>query len=519
METKDICRFLAQPSAYPHPTTQVDVIETHISWVFLTDHLAYKLKKPVRFEFLDFSTVERRREACSREVELNRSLAPDVYLGVAPVVVDSRYGLCVGGAGEPVDWLVRMKRLPADRALDQLIVAGQLATGDIERLAAMLVSFYAQLPPMSVPTDEYCQKFEHHIRSNWSELSQPDYEFNASAVQRIHGAQLRFLNLCRRSLISRVGAGRVVEGHGDLRPEHIYLTSTPSIIDCIEFSAEFRTIDVVDELAFLAMECDKLGAGWIGQRILDTYVSQSGDQPSAPLVDFFKVYRACVRAKVNALRAKQLKPVLARPLLKTASEYLASATRYAAALGPPFLLVVRGLSGTGKSTLAITLAEAWGARLFQTDVVRQQLFGSAREETAYDTGRYSPGNRQRVYAQLFRHASDSLKSGLSVILDGTFLSREPRAAAIDLAAQHQAEVLLINCRCPPEIALQRVQERWAKGPSPSELRPEFISLQHTQEESDDPQWPLCVVDTSQDPATVQRIIQERLRGQLQLCDR
>lgn len=512
----DVCRFLSKPRSYPHATATVEVIETHISWVFLTDRFAYKLKKPVRFEFLDFSTVERRHDACAQEVKLNRRLAPEVYVDVVPIVADSGHRLHLGGSGQPIDWTVRMKRLPAHCALDRRIGAGQLELRDVAELAAKLANFYKRLPPVTVRTDEYCRQLESHIRANLSELVDRFYKFDSASLERVHGAQLRFLSLYREQLVDRVRDGRVVDGHGDLRPEHIYFAPAPKIIDCIEFSTELRIIDVVDELAFLAMECDKLGADWVGQQILARYTDESGDRPSPSLIDFFKAYRACVRAKVNALRAKQIDVAHAGPLLNAAGEYLRLALRYATRLGPPILIVVRGLSGTGKSTLAESLADAWGCQRLQTNVVREQLFGSPPQPIHYNSGCYSPANRQLVYEELFRRANDSLGQGLSVILDGTFPLRALRARATEVAGQHQAKILLVNCQCPSGIAVERMQERAVPGSLPSEVCLRLLTLQRDAEENDDPSWPVCPVDTSEGLPMARQEIFEQVRESLKL---
>jgi predicted kinase len=312
-------------------------------------------------------------------------------------------------------------------------------------------------------------------------------------------------------IVDRVRDGRVVDGHGDLRPEHVYLVAAPKIIDCLEFNAELRAVDVVDELAFLAMESEALHAPWIGEQILERYFAASGDRPKREVVEFFRCYRACVRAKVMLLRSGQVTGQDSTRSLQVARDYLVLADRSAARLGPPVLLVVRGLSGTGKSTLAAALAEELGCRTLSTDLFRQQLFAPRGLGSDYNTGRYAPQNRQRVYDALFRDAAEHLNHRSSVVLDGTFLRRDLRQAAIDLADRHQAVPLIVNCSCPKELAAERVRERLTGTATASEIRPEFLARQDEEDEPSDSSWNVCNVDTSDGIAVGQEHVLERIR--------
>ena len=223
------------------PSSQVEQLETHISWVFLTADCAFKLKKPVRFEFLDFSTPSCRRQACEDEVRLNRRLAPDVYLGVVPIYQDGQGCLCLSGEGEPIDWLVKMRRLPAQRSLDRLISAGAVNERDTKQIADLLCRFFANAVPAGGEPETFCQSIERHVRANCRELRSAEYRLDSRQVQRVCEAQLRWLRLQRDVLEARLDDGRVIEGHGDLRPEHIYLENgTPVVIDCIEFNRDLH---------------------------------------------------------------------------------------------------------------------------------------------------------------------------------------------------------------------------------------------------------------------------------------
>jgi aminoglycoside phosphotransferase family enzyme len=275
--------FLGRPQAYPEATARVDAVETHMSWVFLTDTHAYKLKKPVRYPYLDFSTAEARRRDCEEEVRLNRRLAAEVYLGVVPLVRDAEGRLSLGGEGETVDWLVQMRRLPADRMLDHLLRSGAVTPEEISRLARRLARFYAEAAAEAVTPAAYRQSLAARIEGNLHELSSPAFGLDRGLLARLAGFQLGFLQRHAECFDSRVRQGRIVEGHGDLRPEHVCLLAEPVVIDCLEFRREFRILDPADELGYLA---------------LDAYREASGDDPPEPLIHFYQGCRAVLRAKL-----------------------------------------------------------------------------------------------------------------------------------------------------------------------------------------------------------------------------
>ncbi|MGB6045782.1 MAG: AAA family ATPase [Pirellulales bacterium] len=478
--------LLLDPRNYSERTAKVELVETHISWIFLTDRYAYKLKKPVCFDFLDFRFSDARRTACEDEFRLNRRLAPHVYLGVVPITRGRQGKLAVDGQGTPIDWLVKMRRLPADRTLEQLILTGQIKSTDTAAVASLLASFYTRLGPLTITPGEYLLMIEDHVRANHIELAMPRHQLSQVQVERVSSAQLRFLCLARKLFDERVCDGRIVEGHGDLRPEHIYLEHPPAIIDCVEFSKDLRTIDVADELSFLAMECERLGAENVGQQILDAYCQSSNDHPARPLLTFYKCYRACVRAKVYALRATQTSSSQTRASRNLPMEYIALADKYAAMLGPPLLIVVRGLMGSGKSTLGTELNKSVHARLLRTDVIRDELFGPNDTLLDYGQGRYREEDRRSVYDQLLGQARHHLEQSVSVILDGTFLTKDLRSQAHGLAQQTGAKLLVIHCDCPEEVARQRIRNRFAAGQDASEARPELLT---SQIQEDEPAWP------------------------------
>jgi len=289
---------LRRPETYPERPARIEAIETHMSWVFLTDLYAYKLKKPVRYEFLDFSTIDARRHDCEEELRLNRRLALPVYLGVVPLRRHPDGSLRVGGPGELVDWLVKMRRLPADRTLQEAIRIGSWTEDEVRRVASLLSAFYKDARPLYLGFAEYRERFKKDVLANLAELRRPEHGLQADQVQRVHEAQLDFLE-CRSDLLyARIRDHHIVEGHGDLRPEHIYLGDEPLITDCLEFNLQFRTLDPADDLAFLAMECERLGAPSIEPLLFDTYREITSDRPPKALIQFYKSVRAGLRAKL-----------------------------------------------------------------------------------------------------------------------------------------------------------------------------------------------------------------------------
>jgi aminoglycoside phosphotransferase family enzyme len=298
--------FLRQPQAYPEKPARIETIETHMSWVFLTPRHAFKLKKPVRYDYLDFSTVAARKMNCEEELRLNQRLAPDVYLDVVPLVLDGDGGMRLGGQGEIIDWLVMMRRLPAERMLDYLIRKRALEPMDTHAVAEVLARFYRESPPIDIGGAEYRRQYEHKVRMNHDTLADPAYGLPADLVEAVHQAQRQFLMRAPELLEHRATDGRVIEGHGDLRPEHVCVESLPVIFDRLEFNRAFRIIDPADELAFLAMECERLDAPQVEPELLGAYRRFTGDYPPPQLVWFYKAHRACLRARLAIWHLRDL---------------------------------------------------------------------------------------------------------------------------------------------------------------------------------------------------------------------
>ena len=318
---------LSRPETYPEGTTAVETIETHMSYAFLTDRHVYKLKKPVRYPFLDFSTLDARRFNCLEELRLNRRLAPDVYLEVVPLtLLEER--LILQGSGEIVDWLVKMRRLPRELMLDRVIVDGRLEDEAIARVARRLAAFYRGADRVNVAVDDYRERLRRSIEEDHRALAHTRYGVGRERLDAVAQKLAGFLDTHAALIEPR--AAKIVEGHGDLRPEHVCLTPEPIFIDCLEFNRELRIVDPADELAYLSMECEFLGASGIRDTLFRAYQGYSGDAVPLDLINFYASCRALTRAKLAAwhLDDELTATARARWLARTA-DYMRLAARTA----------------------------------------------------------------------------------------------------------------------------------------------------------------------------------------------
>jgi aminoglycoside phosphotransferase family enzyme len=320
--------FLRRPESYPESPGAVEPVETHLAWVFLTDRHAYKLKKPARYPFLDFGTLAARQHDAEEEVRLNRRLAPGVYLGVVALAVDRQGDLALETEGAPVEWLVKMRRLPRARMLDTAIASDTVDEAGLQGVAKLLAAFYRTTDRVAVSPTAYRRRFEGEIEADTCAVATPRYGLATTVIGATAAALRRFLERRSGLLEARAAAGRIVEGHGDLRPEHVCLGPPPVIIDCVEFNRDFRILDPVDELAYLDMECERLGAKGIGTTVLARYGLLTGDQPPEALVHFYKSVRALLRAKLAAWHLDDRTVRYPSQWFNRARTYLALAERY-----------------------------------------------------------------------------------------------------------------------------------------------------------------------------------------------
>jgi aminoglycoside phosphotransferase family enzyme len=297
--------FLSRPDAYPDRPAAVEIVETHFAWVFLSRQFVYKLKKPIRFRGLDLTTLAARQANCELEVALNRRLADGVYIGVVPLGHNGA-GFALESPIEPVAWLVKMQRLPAERTLDRAALDGTVRDADLVRVVDRLAAYYARAARAPWTGPEYRRALVSRIDEYGAELCA--YGLGAELTARVRAltaAQRAFIDAHADALDARVAAGRVIDAHGDLRPEHVFLLADEvQIIDCLEFSAELRLLDSAEEIAFLALELERLGHAAIAHRIVELYSQRCADSDAAELFGFYRSMRALVRALLAVLHVQ-----------------------------------------------------------------------------------------------------------------------------------------------------------------------------------------------------------------------
>lgn len=467
---------MGHPDFYPHPVAAVEVRETHISKVFLAGGVVYKIKKPLDLGFLDFTTLEKRHHFCRQEVELNRRLAPDVYLDVVPISLENgTYRL--EGPGTVVEYAVKMRRLPDNCAMSRRLETGGVSKSEIHALADVLARFYKPLQN-PVPVDGF---------GTWAVVSRNCTEnftqtvnfagklFDERLFKIVRSATLAFLQRRRPLFDKRVRSGKVMDCHGDLRADHIYFTDDGvQIIDCIEFNQRFRFEDVASDMAFLAMDLDARGHAQTARDLLTEYVHRSKDADLFVLIDFYQCYRAMVRFKVSCIRV--LEPDVTEPetsrLNSEIKKYLNLAYGYAVGFTRPVLWVVCGMLASGKSTIARQLGQAFGISVLQSDVIRKQHFATLSADFShldFESGIYSRGATALIYGRMFLLAQEQIEKGNSVVLDATFSSRHFRGEALRLASDMDATVFFVECTAPEDVLKTRLARREIQ-PSLSDAR-------------------------------------------------
>ena len=481
---------MMRPGFYPDSPGHVELKQTHISYVFLAGDHVYKVKKPVHFEFLDCSQLAQRFHYCCEEVRLNARLSPRVYLGVFAIL--KRGDSFVLGpevtAEHPdaVEYAVKMRRLPEDRMLDRLIAVGEVDSLTIRAIAKRIAEFHASAPSSRGWTYgsalSIWRDIIEDIAQNKDFVSRTLSKDQFTAIDAFCRA---FVNNHWRALNERAYAGRVREGHGDLRAEHICLDSNEiDVIDCVEFSERLRYCDAASEIAFLAMDLDRLGASRLADELVEVYAEISGDEDLGVFVLFYKCYRACVRGKVESLKSleREVDAAERERARQLASNYFELASRYASCRSPA-LIVVCGLSGSGKSTVARLLQHRKGFKVINSDRVRKRLAAVPAHEhsfTDYGANIYSARFTKIAYDTMLAEAESLIRSGCGAILDATFKASADRQLALSLATRHGVPVLFVECVVSEEEAIRRLERRGSAQSEVSDATPEVHRRQRAE---------------------------------------
>ncbi|MDO9309909.1 MAG: AAA family ATPase, partial [Deltaproteobacteria bacterium] len=478
-------KSLMIPANYPVPTSTVELIQTHVSWIFLTDSHAFKIKKPVDFGFLDFSTLDKRHFYCNEELRLNRRLCPDIYEGVIELHANGD-GASFTGSGPILDYAVMMKRLPAERMLERLIETDSVTTAMIERIAGVIADFHA-----GIASSRYISGFGtlDRIMTNWNENFQQAMSYASSTLPSSELEAIRswvegFAGSNETLFARRVEKGYIRECDGDLHLENICLVDDRVyIFDCIEFNERFRFCDTAADIAFLLMDLDFHGRRDLSAHALKTYLKLSGDPDLEELVVFYKIYRAFIRGKVESFRLNDetIDPSMKEIAKESAIRYFRLARGYCERDRlRPTLFITCGTMGCGKSKLADQLAFELGISVYNSDTIRKSASGKTPGVSVherYGQGLYDKTVTENVYAQLKQLAGNELRANRSVLIDASFKRASDRSSLAALAVRHGADIVILSITCEEEEQKRRLIRRSERGTSVSDGRIELLGQQ------------------------------------------
>lgn len=463
---------LLDAAAYPHPVRDIQLVQTHISWVLLTGDHAYKIKRPVCHSFIDLRDPKRRLALCHEEVRLNRRFAPDLYLAVCPIVRRGD-GLHMGGEGEVVEHAVHMRQFPPAEQLDRLIAASRLEPAALREFGRGLTDIHRTLPRAN-------EGRRTAIPENLSQAIETESQHLGTArIEALRARMLRAFEALQPWMAARLATGHVRECHGDLHCANVTRWEGRLVaFDCLEFDAGLRCMDVAQEIAFLLADLRARGAVLHAHAFLDGYLARSGDYAACRGLALYQAHCALVRAKVMALSGP---PAGDAPGF---DDYVATAERM---LAPrkPVLVLVMGRSGTGKTYLASRLAPRLDAVHLRSDVERKRLAGleeRGRSGSGLETGLYAPQNTESLYAHLAETAEIVLAAGLDVIVDATFGARARRSRMRQLARRLGVPLRVLVCDAPEPVLRERVQRRAAAAQDASEADARVLDWQLLHDE-------------------------------------
>lgn len=493
---------LLEPAAYSHPVGPIKLIETHISWVFLTGPFAYKVKKPCKLEFLDFSTLDRRKHFCAEEIRLNRRFAPGLYLEAVPIT-GSPEAPHVDGAGEPIEWAVKLVQFDEADRLDARFDAGGIDTAACRELGEAIATVQAGQAVASAESGHGTpERLRKVFRMNLDEIRRhrPDAAHRADWIEAwLEGKLARD----EASFEARIAAGRIRECHGDLHLANlVLLDGHPVAFDSIEFNPDLRWIDVASDIAFLSMDLESRGRPDLAAQVTSAWMEAADDRAAASVLPVHRVARAVVRAAVAAIRSAQADcpPEVVAAARRECDRYLDLAERLAEE-SPPLLLVTTGVSGSGKTTLAAECVGVFGAVRLRSDVERKRLFSMAATARpgGDDASRalYAAETTRQVYERLATLARGLLEAGSSVVVDATCNARSQRALLTAVARDTGTRIIWLEIDLPADLLHARVAARAAEGRDPSDATSEILRAQLAARE---PIQPAELVSCAGEPA-------------------
>lgn len=475
---------MKKPDFYSHHPAEVELIETHISYVFIAGNLVYKVKKPVKFDFLDFTTLGKRKFFCKEEVKLNKRLAPDTYLGIIAISLDARGNITLDEGVKIIDYAVMMKKLPADRMLKTLLSRRQADGKTMDNLAKRIAIFH-QNAQTGGHIDEMgdIENIRHNSKENLTEtlryinVTIPEYQYKF-----INDYTEKFLADHKALFKKRIADHKIRDCHGDLHLDHICIADEIIIFDCIEFNERFRCGDVAEDVAFLTMDIDFNGYSQYADAFMEAYIRYSGDTDLPALLNFYRCYYAYVRGKVTSFRLdeEELQEFERGQIIETATKYFNLAYTYAARLDKPVLILTAGLMGSGKSYQARELAAHLGAEIIRTDILRKELFDMKPTERRYENfgkGIYSDDISRLIYDKICEVADQKIRQGKPVIIDASFKKRTERQKAVEMAKKLGVRFYILECICPDKITKQRLEKRIQDNDNTSDGRWELFQEQ------------------------------------------
>jgi aminoglycoside phosphotransferase family enzyme/predicted kinase len=509
-DRRNLLSFLGSAKSYPHNPREIRHCQTHASDVFIAPPFVYKIKKPVDFGFLDFTTLEKRKYFCEREIVLNRRLCAGTYLGVEEIRL-GRDGFSFGGDGEIVEYAVKMRKLPEERFLKNLLREGKCSGEDFKRLARKLTDFYGgQSPGGEVTSNGEPANVKSIIDDNERTVK----NFIGKTISRTTWEAIHFFNetfFAEKGALftARKDGGFIKDCHGDLHMEHINICPDDiCIYDCIEFNDRFRNIDVACDVGFLAMDLDFNGYFGLAREFVDDMAGALGES-AAGVLDFYKCYRAYVRGKVGSLTSvgEGVPEDERREAAKSAREYFSLALRYALFGSSPTVIVTFGIIGSGKSTVAEMLAKELSCPVVSSDRVRKEITGTGvteRRREGYESGIYSEETTARTYGEIISRGEDALEKHNTVILDASFSKRRWRDMLAERSAGAGFNVVFIQTTAPEDVIQKRLIKREKEGTSVSDAGPGMLEKFTADFEEPDELRPgaLFEADTDADPEEI-----------------